>query len=151
MATPPRGSIRTRINGLHTLVAVDDLDGDTFEDAIDVTGAERVIYIQVSEAADNGAGVDVIVVSHDDGETWALDDTLLAAASDDITGTVVAALNAAGTEPALGAPAVFKGGPYPGPTMIACMRDTSAGFGTDWTTGAPGVFAIVVGGVAGGA
>ena len=115
---------------------------------VDVSGALRVLIFQVNDGAAGTAGIDVIQVSHDGGVQWAADDTLLAMASDDQTGTVVAdaALNAAGAEPALFA--AFKSGPHPGPTLMRCIRDdaaTFAGAALDWTTGAPSVDCLRIG------
>lgn len=150
MATPNRGSIRARVNNTFVLAAVDDLNGvqDATKD-LDVSGSERVIILQVSEAADNAAGLDVIEISKDGGVTWFADPTLLPGSEDDITGTVATngGLNVAGTEPALGAVAMFKSGPHTGPTKMRCKRDgaDSAAASIAWTTGAPGVHAIIVG------
>lgn len=142
MAVAPRGSIRSRIE-VTTLAAADDLDGAAV--TLDVSGSDRVIYEQIANGTAGTAGIDIIEVSNDGGVTWRVDETLLAVADDDLTGTVVsgAALNAAGVEPT-GA-ATFKGGPYPGKTLVRCGRGGSGEAGTAWVTGAPQVRAIVVG------
>lgn len=136
MAAIARRSIRARIDAATTLAAADDLDGDTT--TLDVSGAQRVVIVQVNNGTAGTAGIDVIEVSHDGGDNWAADDTLLALASDENTGTVVAsgALNAAGTEPS-GA-AIFKSGPHNGPTLMRCSRSTN------WVTGAPQVLAFTI-------
>ena len=102
-------------------------------------------WLEVGPYADVVFWIDVIEVSHDNGKQWNADDTLLALASDESTGTVVAsgALNAAGVEPT-GA-AIFKSGPHNGPTLMRCARLTGTGGGTTWVTGAPQVIAIKVG------
>ena len=143
MATPPRGSIRSRIPAGTTLAAADDLDGAGT--TLDVSGTDRVIIVQINNGTAGTAGVDAIEISKDGGSTWAADETILALASDDITGTVLAggALNAAGVEPA-GA-AIFKSGPHTGPTLMRCARLTGTGGGTTWVTGAPQVVAVRVG------
>jgi hypothetical protein len=146
MATIERRSLRDKIPASTTLATADDLDGTTDNSQmLDVTGSSRVIYVQVANGTLGTAGIDVIEVSKDDGKTWAADDTLLALASNDLTGTIVAngALNAAGVEPT-GA-AIFKGGPYEGDTVVRCGRKTTDTGGTTWVTGAPTVLAIRIG------
>lgn len=142
MAAINRRSIRARIDAATVLAAADDLDGAGTE--LDVSGSQRVLIAQVANGTAGTAGVDVIEVSHDGGGNWAADDTLLALASDENTGTVVAsgALNAAGVEPT-GA-ALFKSGPHNGPTLMRCARLTGTGGGTTWVTGAPQVLAILI-------
>lgn len=136
MAAINRRSIRGRINAATELAAADDLDGGTV--TLDVSGAQRVVIAQINNGTAGTLGIDVIEVSHDGGSNWAADDTLLALASDEGTGTIVAsgALNAAGVEPS-GA-ALFKSGPHNGPTLMRCQRSTN------WATGAPQVIAFKV-------
>lgn len=143
MATPNRGSLRSKIPAGTSLAAADDLDGAGT--TLDVSGNDRVIIVQIANGTAGTAGVDCIEISNDGGSNWRADPTILALASDDVTGTVLAtgALNAAGIEPT-GA-AVFKSGPHPGPTLMRCARLTGTGGGTTWVTGAPQVLAIQVG------
>lgn len=132
------------------LATADDLDGTTDNtQAYDVSGATRVIIVQVNDGTAGTAGIDVVEISHDGGDNWEKCNTLLAIDSDDSTGTLVAnaALNAAGTEPT-GA-AVFKAGPFEGPTAIRVARKTTDTNGTTWVTGAPSVYGFIVGGTTG--
>jgi len=143
-----------------TLATDDDLNGvQDLTKSFDVTGASRVIlWVERSSGADAASGVDVLAVSHDAGATWAADNTVMLASSDDATGTIMAsgALNAAGVEPTGSTTAtagqfvtVYKAGPWTGPTSIRITRDTAGDLltgGTDWATGAPGVHMLVIGG-----
>lgn len=142
-------SRRVPQGALFELAAAGDLDGVQDETKVlDLTGAAGCIIIAQNDGVDGTAGVDVIVFSRDGGKTYALAtaaniggghkglidlDTGAAAAG--------AALNAAGAE----VDAVFGLGPVDGPFQIKLMRDTSAGFGTDWVTGAPSVEAVRLG------
>jgi hypothetical protein len=128
-----------------TLATADDLDGTVDNtQAFDITGAQRVIVVQVANGTAGTAGIDVIELSSDGGTTWAAADKGLAVASDDSTGTEIdGVLNAAGVEPT-GA-AVFKFGPYEGPVAIRCGRKTTTTTGTTWVTGAPTVLMFTVG------
>lgn len=143
MATPNRGSLRSKIPAGTTMVAADDLNGAST--TLDVSGTDRVLLAQISNGTAGTAGIDVVQISKDGGSEWFADDTLLALASDDVTGTVVAdgALNAAGVEPT-GA-AIFKSGPHTGPTLMRVVRDGTNGTSEAWVTGAPSVVAIRVG------
>ncbi len=150
MTAISRSSYQTPIHKMVTLATADDLDGinDTTQ-AFDITGALR--YLIFSEIGTPGtAGIDIIGISHDGGLTWAADDTLLLLTANDTTGTIVAStgLEAAGVEPITIATQIWKGGPQVGPTAIACFRDTDgyAALGTDWVTGAPGVYMVMIGG-----
>lgn len=136
MAAIARRSIRARINAATELAAADDVDGGTT--TLDVSGAQRVIIAQINNGTAGTLGIDIVEISHDGGDNWAADDTLLALASDENTGTVVAnaALNAAGVEPS-GA-ALFKSGPHNGPTLMRVQRSTN------WATGAPQVIAFTI-------
>lgn len=147
MATPNRGSLRSKIPAATVLAATDDLDGAAT--TLDVSGNDRVIIIQLdsSAGADGTAGIDTIQISNDGGATWRADPTILAMASDDVTGTVLVngALNAAGVEPGL-AGAFFKSGPHTGPTLMRCSRlVTQDANSAAWVTTAPSVVAIQVG------
>jgi hypothetical protein len=136
------------------LAAADDLDGvQDNTKSFDVSGATRVIIAQDNTGTAGTAGIDVLCVSKDDGVNWTPDPNVLAIDSDDSTGTVLVggALNAAGVEPTTVATSLFKAGPYEGKTAIRIVRKTSdfgAG-GVTWVTGAPSVFAIVIGGIPG--
>lgn len=127
---------------------VNELSSSTFQLTTDGTtvvenSADGTAVFQVIGGS---AGQDVIQVSHDGGNEWQADDLLLPLAQDDLTGTLVTsgALNASGTPPT--SVAVFKGGPYPGPTIIRCARDTSGFGGEDWVGAAPLVQALIIGG-----
>ena len=145
MAAIARRSIRARINAAATLATADDLNGvsDNSQN-LDVSGAQRVIVVQLNSGTAGTAGIDVIEVSRDGGQSWAVDPTLLALASDDGTGTLVdGVLNAAGVEPS-GA-AIFKSGPHNGPTLMRCRRDnTQSATSAAWVTGAPAVIAFKI-------
>lgn len=143
MATPNRGSGRSKIPAGTTLAAAGDFDGAAT--TLDVSGTDRVLIVQINSGADGTAGIDAMEVSKDGGATWIADDTLLALASDDVTGTVIVSglLNAAGVEPS-GA-AIFKSGPHSGKTLMRCARLTGTGGGTTWVTGAPAVVAVRIG------
>jgi len=150
MAAIARRSIRAAVSKSVTLATADDLDGTTDNtQAYNVTGVDRLIIVQVNNGTAGTAGIDVVEYSKDGGKTWSAATDLLAVGSDDSTGTVVAngALNAAGVEPT-GA-AVFKCGPFEGPTAVRIGRKTTDTTGTTWVTGAPTVLAFAVGGVPG--
>lgn len=144
MAAIRRRVLGNKVPASTILCAADDLDGAAT--TLVVTGSNRVIYAQIANGTAGTAGIDTIQVSHDGGSSYAADNTLLALASDDQTGTVVVngILNAAGIEPT-GA-AFFKGGPYVGPTLVRCARlSTDDANSAAWVTGAPAVHAIIVG------
>lgn len=144
MVAIARRSHRATIPAGTVLAAADDLNGDTT--TLDVSGTERVLIVQINNGTAGTTGIDTIEISKDGGGQWAADDTLLALASDDTTGTVVASaiLNAAGVEPT-GA-AIWKSGPHEGPTLMRCSRlVTQDADSAAWTTGAPQVLAIKVG------
>lgn len=131
------------------MCAPDDLDGAAT--TLDVTGAERVLILQVDNGTAGTTGIDSVQISHDGGKQWVDDPTVLAVASDEFSGTVLAngALNAAGVEPTGGTAAkaaAFKSGPHNGPTLIRVSRLNTEGttHGAAWTTGAPGVYALVI-------
>lgn len=144
MAAIRRKVLGYKIPASTTLAAADDLNGDTT--TLDVSGCARVLVIQHNNGTAGTTGIDTIEVSKDGGMTWAADDTILALASDDNTGTVLTngVLNAAGVEPVN--MAVFKSGPHAGPTLMRCSRlVTQDADSAAWTTGAPSVIAIKVG------
>ena len=144
------------------LATDDDVNGvQDLTKTIDVTGASRVILWQErASGGDADAGIDVLLVSHDAGTTWAVDNTLLLCTSNDSTGTSLEGiLNTAGDDPAgstTATPAqfaqVYKSGPYEGPTCIRITRKTTTDTVSGdhgqitWTTGAPGVYCLVIGG-----
>ena len=146
MTAIARRSIRCQIPAAVTLATADDLDGTTDNtQAYEVGGLERCLILQVNDGTLGTAGIDVIEISKDGGTTWSADDTLLAIASNDLTGTIEAsgALNAAGVEPTLYA--LFKSGPHEGPTKMRCGRKTTTTGGTTWVTGAPTVLLVKIG------
>lgn len=153
MAAIKRRSVITPVSQMAVLAAPDDLNGvQDNTKSYDITGASRVLILQVDNGTAGTAGIDGVSISHDGGVSWVADSTtVLLESSNDATGTLVAdgLLNAAGTEPTGGTAAklaVFKAGPYEGPTAIRIFRyatdrsDTAA-----WVTGAPGVYLITVG------
>jgi hypothetical protein len=150
MAAIHRRSQRAPISRLFTLATADDLNGvaDATQ-SYDITGADRVLILQVNDGTAGTAGIDVVEISHDGGENWEAATDVLAIDSDDKTGTVLAsgALNAAGVEPTLYA--AFKAGPYAGPVALRVSRGAQ-GTGTAWVTGAPSVLGFIVGGNTGG-
>jgi hypothetical protein len=149
MAAIARRSQRAAISRAFVLATGDDLDGTTDNtQAVNVTGAARVIITQANEGTAGTAGVDVVEVSHDGGATWAADDTVLLATANDFSGTILAAgaLNAAGVEPTTFATSIFKAGPWTGPTALRIGRKTTTTTGTTWVTGAPLVTCYVIGG-----
>jgi len=147
MAITRKRSNRAPINSsLIVLATADDVNGTVDNtQAYDVTGADRLIIIQDNDGTAGTAGIDVVEYSKDGGNTWSLADDVLAIASDDAEGVflVGAALNAAGVEPTNYA--VFKAGPFEGPTAVRVGRGGTGAGGTAWVTGAPSVKAVVVG------
>lgn len=147
MAAIARKSHAFKIPAAFTLATADDVNGlNDGTQYLDVSGKARVLYIQHNNGTAGTVGIDVIKISRDGGVNWVEDVTLLALASNDLTGTIVASgiLNAAGVEPVN--MAVFKGGPYHGQVLVRCAR--AVGDDADsvlWTTGAPSVIAITVG------
>jgi hypothetical protein len=147
--TAPRGrnSLVCPISEDFELAAADDLDGAGA--AFDITGALRLVITQTDDGTAGTAGIDCVEYSFDGGYEWiAAQDIRTFDAADDSTALTNGALNAAGVEPAAGV-AVFKGGPYVGPTQVRIGRDTSgrgtSGVGVDWVSGAPSVKASVIG------
>lgn len=147
MAAIRRRHMGSLVSRKFTLATADDLNGTTDgTQELDVSGAARVIIVQDNTGTAGTLGVDVVEISHDGGTNWEAATDVLAIDSDDTTGTVLAngALNSAGTEPTTAA--VFKAGPYTGPTLLRIGRGSSGAAGTAWTTGAPAVYAFLVGG-----
>lgn len=152
MAAISRRSVMSPISQIFTLATADDLNGvQDLTQSFDVTGASRVIVVQENTGTAGTAGIDVLAISHDDGLTWAAADKVLAVDSNDSTGTELnGILNAAGVEPTNAA--VFKCGPYEGPTAIRVFRYVTDLTGSAaWVTGAPKVYGFIVGGNAGAA
>lgn len=151
MAAIARRSVRAAISKSATLATADDLNGTSNNtQAFVVTGGDRLVIAQIANGTAGTAGIDVVEYSHDGGLTWAAADDLLAVASHDATGTVVAdgILNAAGIEPT-GA-ALWKAGPFEGPTAVRVTRNASVNANSAaWVTGAPTVLCVLVGDVPG--
>jgi len=146
MAAIARRSHMAPVSQTVTLATAGDLNGTSDNtQAFVVTGAQRVMVVQVNDGAAGTAGIDVIEISKDAGKQWASADKVLAVGSDDATGTEInGILNAAGVEPT-GA-AVFKLGPYEGPTAIRCIRDVTVNAASAaWVTGAPSVLMFTIG------
>lgn len=146
-------SLRIPRGAQFTLAATDDLDGDDSATGprLNLDGAAGVIIMQSdsSAGADGTAGIDVIQISHDDGETW-----VAATAANLGTGQGLvnsagaavtnAALNAAGVEPVGGA--LFSAGPFDGPILMRCVRKAATDANSAaWVTTAPSVVAIKLG------
>jgi hypothetical protein len=144
---PTRPTHAFKVPAGFTLATADDLNGtNDGTQYLDVSGKMRVIYVQHNNGTAGTVGIDAITISKDGGVTFGADPTLLALASDDVTGTVVAngVLNAAGVEPVNAA--IFKGGPYLGQVKVRCARNSADDANSAaWTTGAPSVIAITVG------
>lgn len=152
MATITRRSHIAAVSRVAELAAADDLNGvQDNTKSFDITGAQRVIVVQIDNGTAGTAGIDAVSISHDGGQSWVKPADGLALDSNDTTGTTLTdgILNAAGVEPTAKA-AVFKFGPYEGPTAIRVFRyvtdraDTAA-----WVTGAPQVICFTVGQTAG--
>lgn len=121
------------------LAAADDLDRGDYAKGYDITGALRAIITVTDDGTLGTAGIDAVQYSFDGGSEWYDATDLLAIDSaDDATAISGGVLNAAGVEPAAGV-AVFKCGPFYGPTLIRVTADT------DWQTGAPSVKCNVIG------
>lgn len=151
MAAIARRSLVSVIGTPVTLATADDLNGTSDgTQEFNVSGAQRVLIQQLNNGTGGTAGIDVIEFSND-GNEWRACDTLMAIASNDTTGDVLAnaALNAAGIEPTL--EALFKAGPFEGPAYIRCTRNVSTNANSAaWVTGAPSVRLIPVGVPSGG-
>ena len=153
MGAIARRSAILPISKLAVLATPDDLNGvQDLTQSYDVTGAQRVLVLQVDNGTAGTAGIDAIAISHDKGASWVLDTTtVLLESSDDASGTLVAGglLNAAGIEPTGGTAgklAVWKCGPYEGPTYLRVYRYvTEMATTAAWVTGAPGVYVMTVG------
>lgn len=121
------------------LAEADDLDRSVYAAGYDITGALRLIITQVDDGTSGTAGIDSVQYSFDGGYEWEdAEDLRTIDAADDSTAIAGGVLNAAGVEPAAGL-AVFKAGPFFGPTLVRVNADT------DWSTGAPSVKANVIG------
>jgi len=151
MAAIARRSVMAPVSRIFTLATADDINGvQDNTKSFDVTGAQRVIVVQEATGTAGTAGIDVVSISKDGGKQWSPATDGLAIDSDDSTGTVLVsgALNAAGVEPVVAA--VFKFGPYEGPTAIRVFRYvTDEAASAAWITGAPKVFGFTVGQTAG--
>lgn len=146
MAAISRRSVISPISASVSLAAADDLNGvQDNTKSFNVTGASRVVVVQHNNGTLGTAGIDVIAFSKDGGSTWAAADRVLAAASDDSTGTELnGILNAAGIEPVNYA--AFKCGPYEGPLAIRIFRYvTDLAASAAWVTGAPSVDMFTIG------
>lgn len=146
MAAINRRELRGMRSVRVTLATADDLNGTVDNtQAYDVSGCTRVLIIQDNNGTAGTLGVDRVEVSHDNGTTWAADDTVLNITENDSTGTIQAsgALNSAGTEPTT--TAIFTAGPWQGQTAIRIGRGGTGAGGTAWTTGAPSVYAVIFG------
>ncbi|MEO8108277.1 MAG: hypothetical protein ABI720_13290 [Actinomycetes bacterium] len=143
MATIERRTRAFAVPASTVMCAADDLNGAAT--TLDVSGAGRVLIIQHANGTAGTVGIDVAEISRDGGSSWTPDPTLLALASDEGTGTVVAsgALNAAGVEPVN--MAIFKSGPHRGKVLLRIGRGGSGEAGTAWVTGAPQVLAVTIG------
>ena len=143
MAAPySRNSLICPFSEDFELAEADDIDRSEGTSGVDITGASRLLIIQVADGTAGTAGIDVIEYSYDGGYEWSTADDLVALYSaDDATALTGGALNAAGVEPT--GLAVFKGGPYVGPVKVRVAP--ASGSSTAWVTGAPSVDAIVVG------
>lgn len=147
MTAVRRRTARSLVSAAFILATADDVDGTTDNtQALNVAGCSAILIVQHNNGTLGTAGIDVLEVSHDGGVSWAAAGDALALASDEFTGTILVAgaLNAAGVEPVN--MAVFKCGPYSGPTAIRIGRKTTTTSGTTWITGAPEVNAFCVGG-----
>ena len=139
MAAIARRSVMAPVSRIFTLATADDING--VQD-----GTRRA----ENTGTAGTAGIDVVSISKDGGKQWSPATDGLAIDSDDSTGTVLVsgALNAAGVEPVNAA--VFKFGPYEGPTAIRVFRYvTDEAASAAWVTGAPKVFAFTIGQTAG--
>jgi hypothetical protein len=150
MASKTILSRRNPISITATLATADDLNGTSDNtQAFDITGVSRIIIEQVNNGTAGTLGIDVIEYSFDGGSNWSVADDLVPDTANDFTGThlTTGILNAAGTEPATDLIARWAGGPKPGPWAVRCIRNTSVNAAAvDWTTGAPSVYLIAIGG-----
>lgn len=120
------------------LAEAGDLDRSEGAGGVDITGAQRLLIIQVADGTAGTVGIDAVQYSFDGGNEWQdATDLRTLYAADDSTAISGGVLNAAGVEPT--GLAVFKAGPFQGPTKVRIVADA------DWVTGAPSVDAIVIG------
>ena len=145
----------SRISEKFPIATANDVDRSE-NTVLDISGADCVLLIQPNDGTAGTLGIDVIEVSVD-GSEWVLA-TTAALAGIGITGhpgllledgskaaAAGAALNAAGVEPT--GMALFSLDRIPGPASLRVGSATlSSGTAADWSTGAPSVQAIVVGG-----
>lgn len=125
------------------LAEADDIDRSAYAAGYDITGALRLIITQTDDGTAGTLGIDAVEYSFDGGNEWeAATDLRAIDTADDATAISGGVLNAAGVEPAAGL-AVFKAGPFQGPTLVRVAG--ANGTGTDWATGAPSVKANVIG------
>ncbi len=130
-----------------TLAAADDLNGDPTNAAtyLDLTGKAGAIIAQIANGTAGTTGIDVIEISRDGGENWSLA-SVLTSANAAVTGSK---LNAAGVEPTGAALFFIRGSDedLTGPVLVRCVRDaTKSATSAAWTTGAPQVVGIAIGG-----
>lgn len=113
-----------------------NLDRATQAAGYDVTGALRLIIHVKPAAGAAAAGIDAVQYSFDGGSEWSdATDLRLIAAADDSTAITGGVLNTAGADPE----ALFKCGPFYGPTLVRVVADTN------WTTDAPEVLGYAIG------
>jgi hypothetical protein len=150
MAAIHRRSHRAPISVGVVLADADDVDGlalATHTYSYDITGASRAFIVTLTGTTGT-AGVDVVCYSKDGGLTWSNATDLLLASANDVTGTVQVngALEVAGVDPVTVPTAVFKCGPFEGPTAIRVVRKTGDATGAiTWVSGAPAVYLYTVG------
>lgn len=121
------------------LAAADDLDRGDYAKGYDITGALRAIITVTNDGTDGTAGIDRVEYSFDGGSEWyAATDLRAIDTADDATAISGGVLNAAGVEPAAGL-AVFKVGPFYGPTLLRVATTV------DWVTGAPSITCNTIG------
>lgn len=142
-------SARAPLLAAFTLAAQDSLTGTVDgTQYLDLSGAEAVFIFQASRAT-AAAGRDVVEISFDDGKTF------VAATAANVGVRSAGLLKSDGTAAASAfvnptAGTVLDGlvmmGPHQGPAKIRIARGGSGAGGTAWTTAAPAVIAVRVGG-----
>ena len=146
-------SNRAPISERFVLGTADDVNGTVDNtQALDISGADAVIIVQENNGTLGTAGVDVIEISFDGGSSFVAATAAnidhghggLLAEDGSKAAATNAALNAAGVEPVNAAYFSLQG--IPGQVAIRCARLTTTTSGTTWVTGAPSVYAFVVGG-----
>jgi hypothetical protein len=135
------------------LGTADDVNGVQDETlSYDITGASRIFVLSMI-GTPGTAGVDVLCISHDGGNTWTTAQDALLGSANDATGTILVdgALEAAGAEGITAGASLVKAGPYEGPTAVRIFRvltvtdPKSPANSIPWTTGAPSVTLFTVG------